>query len=84
MLQKRAAYLYSMVIPMTKLKLRPSPVTDMIPILQIALRDMLALYDRAAGNVRTDHGWTAADIQRINEIRSLVHGSRVTDHESRE
>jgi hypothetical protein len=37
--------------------------------LQLALREMLALWDR-----REDSGWTAADVQRLAEIRKLVNG----------
>lgn len=37
-----------------------------------ALRDLLAFYDRAAGNVRKDSGYTAADVKRLEEIRKLV------------
>jgi hypothetical protein len=39
--------------------------------LYAALRDLLALYDRVAGNVRNDVGYTAADVQRLQEIRTL-------------
>jgi hypothetical protein len=39
-----------------------------------AARDALQFYDRAAGNSRADHGWTAADVERVAEIRALVTG----------
>lgn len=37
-----------------------------------ALRDLLELYDRAAGNIKNDSGYTAADVKRLAEIRSLL------------
>jgi hypothetical protein len=37
-----------------------------------ALRDALHFYDRVAGNVRADRGWTAADVKRLAEIREIV------------
>jgi hypothetical protein len=40
--------------------------------LERALKDALHFYDRAAGNVRGDHGYTAADVLRLEEIRKLV------------
>jgi hypothetical protein len=39
---------------------------------EAALRDALHFYDRAAGNLRTDCGYTAADVLRLEEIRKLV------------
>jgi hypothetical protein len=36
-----------------------------------ALRDVLHVYDRVTGNVFDDHGWTAADVRRLDEIRKL-------------
>jgi hypothetical protein len=37
-----------------------------------AIEDLLLLYDRAAGNVHIDSGYTAADVRRLAEIRALV------------
>lgn len=37
-----------------------------------ALRDMIVFYDRAAGNVHTGHGWTPAETERLQEIRTLA------------
>jgi hypothetical protein len=37
-----------------------------------ALRDLVGFYDRATGAVRLDHGWTASDIKRLEEIRHMV------------
>lgn len=37
-----------------------------------ALRDLIAFYDRVAGNVYTGHGWTPAEMKRLQEIRDLV------------
>lgn len=37
-----------------------------------ALRDLIAFYDRVAGNVHTGHGWTPAEIKRLQEIRDLA------------
>ena len=39
--------------------------------LVFALRDALYIYDRATGNIFDDHGWSAADIRRLDEIRKL-------------
>jgi hypothetical protein len=46
-------------------------VDDLAKVHQAA-RDALQFYDRVAGNVRADYGWTAADIKRLAEIRELV------------
>ncbi|MGA7791820.1 MAG: hypothetical protein WCA19_02200 [Candidatus Acidiferrales bacterium] len=40
------------------------------------LRDALYFYDRVAGNARADHGWTAADVKRLAEIRAVVSNAR--------
>jgi len=43
--------------------------------LQAALRDSLHFYDRVAGlavDGASGSGWTAADVQRMNEIRALA------------
>lgn len=39
---------------------------------EAALRDLLHFYDRARGAVGHGEGWTAADVLRLEEIRSLV------------
>ena len=36
-------------------------------LVRVALRDLLGFYDR-----RTDHGWTAADVERVKQIRELA------------
>lgn len=38
--------------------------------LRLALRDLLAFYDRIQNS--DDHGWSADDAKRLAEIRSLV------------
>jgi hypothetical protein len=40
--------------------------------LLFALRDAIFFYNRAAGTVRNDQGWTAADISRLKEIRDMA------------
>jgi hypothetical protein len=42
-----------------------------------ALRDLLAFYDRVSGHQsaearKSEGGWTAADVKRLEEIRKLV------------
>jgi len=38
-----------------------------------ALRDLLRFYDRAAGAPgHTGHGWSVAEVLRLDEIRKLV------------
>jgi hypothetical protein len=37
-----------------------------------ALRDLVGFYDRATGAVRLDHGWTASDVKRLEQIRRMV------------
>ena len=38
--------------------------------LEIALRDLLALYDRVTDS-SGGHGWSTADVKRLEEIRKL-------------
>jgi hypothetical protein len=40
--------------------------------LMVALSRALHFYDRVAGNVRGDHGWTAGDVLDLEEIRKLA------------
>ena len=40
--------------------------------LVFALRGALHFYDRLAGNVRSDYGWTAQDFRYLEEIRNLA------------
>jgi hypothetical protein len=40
--------------------------------LMVALSRALHFYDRVAGNVRGDHGWTAGDVLDLKEIRKLA------------
>ena len=44
-------------------------ITDLTNMRQ-SLRDLLALYDRVAES-SGGHGWTAADVKRLDEIRKL-------------
>lgn len=37
-----------------------------------ALRSVIYFYDRVAGNVKSDQGWTAADVKLMAEIRELA------------
>jgi hypothetical protein len=39
---------------------------------EAALRDLLAFYDRVRGFSGHGEGWTAADVQRLEQIRKLV------------
>lgn len=43
-----------------------------VQALHAAVRDALRFYDRVAGNILTDHGWTAGDVRRLDEIRKMV------------
>ena len=39
-----------------------------------ALRYTLREYDRAMGSVQLGHGWTAADILKLQKIRAMAYG----------
>ena len=39
---------------------------------EAALRDLLRFYDRVRGVSGHGEGWTAADVLRLEEIRSLI------------
>jgi hypothetical protein len=45
--------------------------------LRMALRDLLAFYDRVAGTeghgAKSGESWSTAEVLRLNEIRALVH-----------
>lgn len=51
--------------------------------LRAALRDALHFYDRMAGNIRTEYGWTAADVIRLEELRKLAKGKSKTPRPAR-
>lgn len=53
---------------------KPDTQTSVLPFAAMihALEDLLHFYDRVAGNIRTDHGWTAGEVRRLNEIRKMA------------
>ena len=65
------------------------PSTEIIQALTVerqklifALRGALHFYDRASGAIASEHGWTATDVLRIEEIRTLAAGHQPLATES--
>lgn len=51
-------------------------------LIQVALRDALRFYDRLAGNIKDDTGWSVAEVLRLAEIRALIAGPTVPANSS--